>query len=79
MKLMEYQAKLLFKQFGLPIKHGCVIDKKEDLERAMAEENVSFPVVVKAQIQSGHRGQAGGIQFAKNMDEARAHVVKLLG
>ena len=79
MKLMEYQAKLLFKQFGLPIKHGCVIDKKEDLERAMAEENVSFPVVVKAQIQSGHRGQAGGIQFAKNMDEARAHVDKLLG
>lgn len=79
MKLMEYQAKLLFKQFGLPVKHGCVIDKKEDLAKAMQENNVSFPVVVKAQIQSGHRGQAGGIQFAKTMEEAEKHVDRLLG
>ena len=33
MKLMEYQAKLLFKQFGLPVKHGCVIDKRKISQR----------------------------------------------
>ena len=79
MKLMEYQAKLLFKQFGLPVKHGCVIDRIDDLAPAMEREDVHYPVVVKAQIQSGHRGQAGGIQFAHNFEEAYAHTEKLLG
>lgn len=79
MKLMEYQAKLLFKQFGLPVKHGCVIDKLEDLAPAMKQNDVHYPVVVKAQIQSGHRGQAGGIQFAHNFEEAHMHSEHLLG
>ena len=79
MKLMEYQAKLLFKKYGLPIKHGCVIDRAEELSTALEENNVSYPLVVKAQIQSGHRGQAGGIQFAHNYEEAKKHVDNLLG
>ena len=79
MKLMEYQAKLLFKKYGLPIKHGCVIDRAKELSTALEENNVSYPLVVKAQIQSGHRGQAGGIQFAHNYEEAKKHVDNLLG
>ena len=79
MKLMEYQAKLLFKKYGLPTKHGCVIDRAEELSTALEENNVSYPLVVKAQIQSGHRGQAGGIQFAHNYEEAKKHVDNLLG
>ena len=79
MKLMEYQAKFLFKKYGLPVKHGCVIDRVEDLTKAMEEEKVSYPVVVKVQIQSGHRGQAGGIKFAKNFEEADMHSKNLLG
>ena len=79
MKLMEYQAKTLFSQYGLPVMHGCVIDRIDDLAGALAENNVRYPLVVKAQIQSGHRGQAGGIQFADNFEQALAHSERLLG
>ena len=79
MKLLEYQAKHLFDKYGLPVMKGCVIDNVDNIEAAMAEENISYPVVVKVQIQSGHRGQAGGIKFAKNYEEAEKHSRNLLG
>ncbi|MBQ8506493.1 MAG: acetate--CoA ligase family protein [Clostridia bacterium] len=79
MKLMEYQAKLLFQKYALPVMHGCVIDRVEDLASAIETEKVSYPLVVKVQIQSGHRGQAGGIQFADNFEEAKKHSENLLG
>lgn len=79
MKLMEYQAQQLFEKFGVPVKAGCVIDNIESIAPAMEEKNMRYPVVVKAQIQSGHRGQAGGVQFAHNFEEARRHAGNLLG
>ncbi len=79
MKLMEYQAQQLFEKFGVPVKAGCVIDNTESIAPAMEEKNMRYPVVVKAQIQSGHRGQAGGVQFAHNFEEARRHAGNLLG
>ena len=79
MKLMEYQAQTLFKKFNVPVMHGCVVERVEDLEKVMAEEKVSYPAVVKAQVQIGGRGKAGGIQFADNLEEATAHCQRLLG
>lgn len=79
MKLMEYQAQLLFRQFNVNVKNGCVIDNIEDLAPAMERADVHYPVVVKAQIQSGHRGQAGGVQFAHSYEEAHMHAERLLG
>ena len=79
MKLMEYQAQTLFKKFNVPVMHGCVVDCVADLEKVMAEEKVSYPAVVKAQVQIGGRGKAGGIQFADNLEEAKAHCTRLLG
>ena len=79
MKLMEYQAQQLFEKFGVPVKAGCVIDNVESIAPAMEKKNMRYPIVVKAQIQSGHRGQAGGIQFAGDYEEARRHADNLLG
>lgn len=79
MKLMEYQAQQLFEKFGVPVKAGCVIDNVESIAPAMEKKNMHYPIVVKAQIQSGHRGQAGGIQFAGDYEEARRHADNLLG
>lgn len=79
MKLLEYQAKHLFDKYDLPVKRGCVIDRVEDITSAMEKENISYPVVVKVQIQSGHRGQAGGIKFAQTFEDAEKHSRNLLG
>ena len=79
MKLMEYQAQLLFKQFDVPVMRGCVVDHVESIAHAMADAGIRYPAVVKAQVQIGGRGKAGGIQFADNLEEAEAHAQRLLG
>lgn len=79
MKLMEYQAQQLFRQFGVPVMRGCVIDRIDDVASAMESAEVRYPAVVKAQVQIGGRGKAGGIQFADNLSEATAHAQRLLG
>ena len=78
MKLMEYQAQQLFRKYELPVMRGCVISEPEELASALAESGVGYPLVVKAQIQSGHRGQAGGVRFADDFGQAYAHVRDLL-
>ena len=79
MKLMEYQAQTLFRKFGLPVQPGCVADCAEDVVPALEREGVKGPLVVKAQVQIGGRGKAGGIQFADSPEEAAAHAGRLLG
>ena len=79
MKLMEYQAQLLFKQFDVPVMRGCVVDHVENIAHAMADAGIRYPAVVKAQVQIGGRGKAGGIQFADSLEEAEAHAQRLLG
>jgi succinyl-CoA synthetase beta subunit len=44
-----------------------------------AAERIGYPVVVKAQVQVGGRGKAGGIKLANDADEARTHASNILG
>lgn len=67
MDLMEYMARELFVKYDIPTMNGVVIDSMEDLETRAA--GLKFPVVAKAQVQTGGRGKAGGIVFAGSMDE----------
>lgn len=69
MKLPEYKAKELFEKYGLPIMNGIVINSFEDIEKKLSDAELKFPVVVKAQVQVGGRGKAGGIRFADNIGE----------
>ncbi len=79
MKLMEYQGQTLLKKFGVPVMGGCVIDETEDVAAALAGAEMRWPAVVKAQVQIGGRGKAGGIRFAEDAAQAEKHARALLG
>jgi len=75
--LFEYQGKQLFARYGIPVSPGGVAETVEDAVRAA--DAAGYPVVVKAQVQVGGRGKAGGIKLAENADEARVHAGNILG
>ena len=78
MKLLEYKAQELFSQFGIPVKKGVVIDSADSVGKKIEEAGVVYPVVIKAQVQVGGRGKAGGIQFADNAAQAQEITERLL-
>jgi len=77
MDLLEYQGKQLFAEHGVPVPQGRHATTPK-AARAAAEE-LGFPVVIKAQVQIGGRGKAGGIKLAKDADEAEAHAEAIIG
>jgi succinyl-CoA synthetase beta subunit len=77
MDLLEYQGKQLFARHGIPVPTGEAATGVE--EAVAAAEKVGYPCVVKAQVQIGGRGKAGGIKVANNADEAREHAQAILG
>ncbi len=79
MKLLEYQAKKLFAEWGVTVAGGKVITKASQLSAAIKQCGGKYPVVVKAQVYAGGRGKAGGVVLAKNLSEAKAAVKRLLG
>src|ERR671925_572464 len=77
MDLFEYQGKQYFARFGIPVSPGGVADT---VDEAVAQaDRIGFPVVVKAQVQVGGRGKAGGIKLAGSADEVRTHAANILG
>ncbi len=77
MDLLEYQGKLLFKKHDVPVpdgRHAATVQ-----EAVEAAEELGFPVVIKAQVQIGGRGKAGGIKLAGNRQEAETHAEAILG
>jgi succinyl-CoA synthetase beta subunit len=77
MDLLEYQGKQLFHRHGVPVPKGAHADSVEGA--AEAAEALGFPVVIKAQVQIGGRGKAGGIKLAKDRHEAERHAEAILG
>jgi succinyl-CoA synthetase beta subunit len=77
MDLLEYQGKLLFARHDVPVPDGKAATSVE--EAVEAAEAIGYPCVVKAQVQIGGRGKAGGIKVAQNADEAEAHAKAILG
>lgn len=77
MNLHEYQSKVRFGSFGIPVPQGKVADTPEEVF-AIAQE-MGGPVVVKSQVLVGGRGKAGGIKLAKTPEEARARAEEILG
>jgi succinyl-CoA synthetase beta subunit len=75
--LFEYQGKQFFASFGIPVSAGEAVDTVEDA--VAAADRLGYPVVVKAQVQVGGRGKAGGVKLASNTDEAREHAGNILG
>jgi succinyl-CoA synthetase beta subunit len=77
MKIHEYQAKEIITAAGIPTPKGRVATSVSDA-RSIAEE-ISGPIVVKAQVHVGGRGKAGGVKLAKTPQEAEAHAKSILG
>jgi succinyl-CoA synthetase beta subunit len=75
--LFEYQGKQYFARYDIPVSPG---DKADTVDEAVAAaEAAGYPVVVKAQVQVGGRGKAGGIKLADDADEVRLHAGNILG
>jgi len=75
--LYEYQGKQFFARHGIPVSPGEAVTTVDDA--VAAAERIGYPVVVKAQVQVGGRGKAGGIKLASSADEVRTHAGDILG
>ena len=78
MNLHEYQAKNLFREFGIPVPDGKPAHSvKEALRNASEFETAGW--VVKAQVHAGGRGKAGGVRITRTQDELEQVVRDMLG
>ena len=78
MNIHEYQAKDLFRAYGVPVPPGEVAATPPQAEAAM--RRLAQPVgVIKAQIHAGGRGKGGGIKLAKTPAEARERAGEIIG
>ena len=76
MNLFEYQGRDLYKKYSITTPKSIFIKSISDLTE---NHGLSFPLVVKAQVQVGGRGKAGGIKVAKNHQELEEHIDAILG
>ena len=77
MDLFEYQGKQYFARYDIAVSAGGVaLTVDEAVKQA---ELAQYPVVIKAQVQVGGRGKAGGIKLANNAEEVRTHATNILG
>ncbi|MBS9781796.1 MAG: ADP-forming succinate--CoA ligase subunit beta [Gammaproteobacteria bacterium] len=78
MNIHEYQAKELFRAYGVPTPRGIIATTVEEAVSA-AKELGGDIAVVKAQVHAGGRGKAGGVKVAKNLDEVKQYAGDMLG
>ena len=76
MRLLEYQGKELFKEFGIPIPKSRMAFSIEEA-RSLLNNELAFPIVLKSQVPVGGRGKAGAIKKCKNMNEVESQFTVL--
>ncbi len=76
MNLFEYQGKRLYQDFSIPTPKSIFISSTSEISD---NHGLTYPVVVKAQVQVGGRGKAGGIKVAKDFDELTKFSSEILG
>ena len=77
MKIHEYQARNLYKKYGIPVPDGVVCHTVEEVENNIPDDDKLR--VVKAQVHVGGRGKAGGVKLAKTKSEALQYAGQILG
>jgi len=77
MKIHEYQAKEIFRTYGIPVPDGAVATSVDEA-RSIAKD-IGGKVVVKAQIHAGGRGKGGGVKLVSDKDEAKDVANQILG
>lgn len=76
MLIHEYQARDLFREYGIPVTEGKVFESLEGVEEYATELG---QCVVKAQVHAGGRGKGGGVKFAPTVEKAIEHATNILG
>lgn len=82
MNLHEYQSKLLFKQYHLPVPEGYVCHSNDEIKDTLADlssQTFSGEWVAKCQVHAGGRGKAGGVICTKDFNEIKHFAEKWLG
>jgi succinyl-CoA synthetase beta subunit len=77
MRLFEYEAKDIFRRFGIPVPNGAIAGSPREVDLAVGR--VGLPVAIKAQVLVGGRGKAGGIEFADSLKGAVEKAEELMG
>lgn len=77
MNIHEYQAKELFRRYGIPTPEGQVVRDAQEVGAVLQE--LTLPVAVKAQVHAGGRGKAGGVRLAATAGEAESMADAMLG
>ncbi len=78
MKIHEYQAKELFRKYGVPVPEGRVAFSAGEAVEAAGTLG-GYPVVVKAQIHAGGRGKGGGVKLAQSEAEVKSLAGEIIG
>ena len=78
MNLHEYQAKQLFRDYGIAVSEGIAVSSGEEAERVASSLNVE-KWVVKAQVHAGGRGKAGGVEVVSDLKDVRKFADKWIG
>ena len=82
MKIHEYQAKSLLKEYNIPIQDGYIVDNTSDIEKTLKKVENDFNTadfVVKAQIHAGGRGKGGGVKYSPDFNSALSNSKAILG
>ena len=82
MNIHEYQAKELFRSYGIPVPEGEVafeVDRAVEIAKGLIDKLGDDTVVVKAQIHAGGRGKGGGVKVVKGVDGAKEAATAILG
>ena len=77
MKIHEYQARNLFRKYGIPVPDGVVCQSVEEVKEKVPDDGKLR--VVKAQVHVGGRGKAGGVKLARTKEETIEKAGQILG
>jgi len=77
MKIHEYQARQIFRDYGIPVPDSVLCYTVSEVEKAARDMNRM--VVVKAQVLAGGRGKAGGVKLARTVEDAVTAGKQILG
>ena len=78
MNIHEYQAKEIFKEYGIPVPRGIVATTPQEAVEAAKEIGGNIRVI-KAQIHAGGRGLGGGVKLAKSLEEVEKYADEIIG
>jgi len=78
MNLHEYQAKQLFKHYGMPVPNNIIVKALDEVDAALKTLNTNR-WVVKAQVHAGGRGKAGGVKLLDKAADVKTFIGEMLG